>query len=571
MNKIFNNTIRTGAVALASLLACYSCSDTWDEHYEPTVGGVVVDATLYQQIKADKGLSDFVEIIDATGYKALLDESQIVTVFAPVNGTFNKDSLLNEIAIGHKDLVIQRFVKNHIARYNYSSTPNEQSILMLNKKRTTFTDGIVGVDQIPAKSVNTVCTNGVLHVMTNSLPFHTNIYEYMETEPLMAEIYGFLRSYDEDSLDVNRSVYRGVDAEGNRIYVDSVLITANDAMRQLDSYIYEEDSDYIAIVPTNEAYKARYEEVKTYFNYNPNEEDGDSLQEYYANYYVLNTLFYNKNANFHQEDSLKSTVYNPYDPKYNVFYKPFEEGGILAPGNYVEKIECSNGTLYKVDVIPTTIYDAFFRDIEIECERGGSINQDLDEKGNGKYTKTCNYTAISENNDAISKGGYLDAQPSSTSGQPFVAFNIPNTLSGTYDMYVVTIPLRMGHGVQDADTLKPYQFRVNMFYRSAKEDKAGAVWPTTKSETLKNPADPTGKEQNFVSDPLEIDTIFLGTKTFTECYYNTTQVGVMMQIQAYVSSSQTKNYSRRMLLDEIILKPHKDPVEATEVKKTPKH
>src|SRR5574344_1840885 len=98
MNKNIKISIRTGVVALASLLACYSCSDTWDDHYNATNGGVDVDATLYQQMKSDTNLSDFLEIIDATGYKALLDESQIVTVFAPVNGSFNKDSLLNEIA-----------------------------------------------------------------------------------------------------------------------------------------------------------------------------------------------------------------------------------------------------------------------------------------------------------------------------------------------------------------------------------------------------------------------------------------------------------------------------------------
>ena len=117
MNKNINKSIRTGVLVFAGLLVSYACSDTWDEHYDANLAtGNVVDATIYQQLKTE-GLTDFVEILDATGYNALLDESQLVTVFAPVNGSFNKDSLLTEIKNGHKDLVITRFVKNHIARY----------------------------------------------------------------------------------------------------------------------------------------------------------------------------------------------------------------------------------------------------------------------------------------------------------------------------------------------------------------------------------------------------------------------------------------------------------------------
>lgn len=119
MKKNIKISIRTGVVAMASVLACYSCSDTWDDHYDSNIGGMKVDSTIYQLLKADPDYSDFVRVIDTTGYDALLDETQIITVFAPKNG-FNVDSLMNEIKEGNKDLVITRFVKNHIARYNLS-------------------------------------------------------------------------------------------------------------------------------------------------------------------------------------------------------------------------------------------------------------------------------------------------------------------------------------------------------------------------------------------------------------------------------------------------------------------
>ena len=571
MKQYINNSVRTGIVAMASLLACYSCSDSWDDHYKASSNGTVVDATLYQQMKSDASLSDFIEVIDAAGYKALLDENQLVTVFAPVNGTFNKDSLLSEIKKGEsaKELVITRFVKNHIARYNYSSTAEEQDITLLNQKLTTLQSGIVGKDQITTKSVNTICNNGILHVLNSQLPFHANIYESMETDESVSSMYNFLHFYDEDSLDVNRSVYRGVDEDGNRIYVDSVIISTNDLMSNLDAYIDREDSNYVAIIPTNGAYDARLEEVKTYFNYPAAEEDRDSLCDYYSNNFVMNTLFYNNNANLHQEDSIVATTYRKSEPRYLVFYDPFEaagseskkhhgpttEDGILAPGKYFEKVTCSNGTIYKVDDIPTSIYDAFFHPIEIECEYTGLINQDVDEKENGIYTKNCTYSGVTLNNKGLSKNGYLDVQGQGSS-QPYVSFNVNNVLSGTYDMYLVTVPLKMGENVAEADSLKPYQFRVNMWYRNATD----GTWPSKTNETLKNPED--SKSNNFVSNPEAIDTIFLGTKTFPNCYYASRNVGVMIQVQAYVSSSQLKTYSRRMLLDCLILKPHQE--EATE-------
>lgn len=552
MNKNIYKTIRTGLVAAASLLACYSCSDTWDDHYKGDVDRKVVDATIYQQLQSENALvSDFLEIINATGYKALLDETQIVTVFAPVNGTFNKDSLLNEINIGNKDLVITRFVKNHIARYNYSANANEQDVELLNKKFTTLVTGYVSTDSIGTRS-ETICNNGVLFILDSAIPFHTNIYEYMEVAEGLDSIYNVLHLYDEDSLDVNRSVYRGVDEDGNRIYVDSVIIHTNDLMSRLVGYVHREDSDYTVILPTNDAFQQRLEETRSYFVYNIHEDDRDSLQNFYSTYYTLKPLMFNNNVNLHQDDSIVTTTYSKSDPRYNVFYKPFERGGILAPGTYTDRLECSNGVVYKTDTYPSSIYDSFFKEIDVECENGGRINIDENSQGNALFTKTCNYTVMNINNDEVSKRQYLDVQPSSTSSQPYIAFNIPNTLSGEYDMYLVTVPLKMGVNVQAEDTLKPYMFRVNMFYRTNRANEVSSSWPTNRNETLTNPA---GGGSNFISNPEKVDTIFLGTRKFTECYYGSSWAGVMLQIQAYVSSSNLKNYSRRMLLDRIIFMP----------------
>lgn len=568
MKKNIKISVRTGVVAMASILACYSCSDTWDDHYDSNIDGMKVNATIYELLKADPDYSDFVRVIDTTGYDALLDESQIITVFAPKNG-FKVDSLMDEIKAGNRDQVITRFVKNHIARYNYSSNVHEQSISLLNKKNTFLKNGVVSADLVKEAAPEIFCNNGILHKMEDMLPFHPNIYEEMEVGQGMDSIYKKLSYYDNDSLDVERSVYRGTDEDGNRIYVDSVIINSNKMMSHLSAYVQREDSNYMAIIPTNDAYMERYNQVKGYFNYNLHEAGRDSLQDFYANYYTMNTLLYNMNTNLHDEDSLVTTTYNKYKPEYYVFYHPYQEGGILAPGSYNGKIECSNGVVYTTDAFPTSIYDAFFHDIEIEAEATGSINTDENASGNAIYTKTCTYNVVPAQDSVVkvSERAYLDVQPSTSSAQPYIAYNIPNTLSGTYDMYLVTVPLKYGVDVAETDSMKPYQFRVNMFYRTNKATDTSSSWPTSKNETLKNPID---GGQNFVSDPEKVDTIYLGTKTFTECYRNASNVGVMLQIQSYVTSSQTKTYSRRMLLDRIIFRPSGMPDDEYQVFKEAK-
>lgn len=554
---------------MASILACYSCSDTWDDHYDSNIDGKKVNATIYELLKADPDYSDFVRVVDTTGYDVLLDESQIITVFAPKNG-FKVDSLMDEIKAGNRDQVITRFVKNHIARYNYSSNANEQTLSLLNKKNTILHNGVVSADSVKEAAAEIFCNNGILHKMEGALPFHPNIYEEMEVTEGMDSIYKKLSYYDNDSLDVERSVYRGTDEDGNRIYVDSVIINSNKMMSRLDAYVLREDSNYMAIIPSNDAYTERYNLVKSYFNYNLHEADRDSLQDFYANYYTMNTLLYNMNTNMHDKDSLVTTTYSKYDPDHYVFYKPYEEDGILAPGSYNSKIECSNGVVYTTDAFPTSVYDAFFHDIEIEAEATGNINIDENSNGNAIYTKTCTYNVVSVKDSLVkvSERAYLDVQPSTSSAQPYIAYNIPNTLAGTYDIYLVTVPLKYGNGVAEADSLKPYQFRVNMFYRTNKATDTSSSWPTSKNETLKNPL---GSGSDFVSDPEKVDTIYLGTKTFTECYRNASNVGVMLQIQAYVSSKQIQKYSRRMLLDRIIFRPSGMPDDEYQVYKEPKN
>ncbi len=67
--------------------AVTACTDTWDDHYaEKTYGA----GTLMQAIEQDPTLTNFAEVLKATGYDATLSSSQVFTVFAPTNDKFTE-------------------------------------------------------------------------------------------------------------------------------------------------------------------------------------------------------------------------------------------------------------------------------------------------------------------------------------------------------------------------------------------------------------------------------------------------------------------------------------------------
>lgn len=91
-------------IALAAGSVASSCSDTWDDHYDKAeVNGT---ESIYDMIDTNPQLSDFMSVLKRTHiylnnrrtsvtYADLVKADQALTVWAPVNGTFNIDSLLN--------------------------------------------------------------------------------------------------------------------------------------------------------------------------------------------------------------------------------------------------------------------------------------------------------------------------------------------------------------------------------------------------------------------------------------------------------------------------------------------
>ena len=105
MKYNIKKSFRVGALAVAGALAIASCTDDWNDHYEgvATTIGQSYAGTTMGYLQSQSSLSDFVEVLKATGYVDELNDPQVLTVLAPVNGSFNKDSLLNLLATNSGD------------------------------------------------------------------------------------------------------------------------------------------------------------------------------------------------------------------------------------------------------------------------------------------------------------------------------------------------------------------------------------------------------------------------------------------------------------------------------------
>ena len=101
MNRIFKNTVRAGVIALITSVSLGSCSDTWDDHYE-SLSGLTYDGSLLGYLQDNPDLSDFVEVVKASGFDKDLASNQVLTVIAPKNGSFDKQYYLNLIQNGRK-------------------------------------------------------------------------------------------------------------------------------------------------------------------------------------------------------------------------------------------------------------------------------------------------------------------------------------------------------------------------------------------------------------------------------------------------------------------------------------
>ena len=459
----------------------------------------------------------------------LLDGGQMFTVVAPVNGTFNRDSLIRLTETNQGDSIVEKFfVLNHLSRMVASLRDGGQPLLLLNSKHVALTASTIG--GVAVKESNVHSKNGTLHVATQPLPYEYNIYEALCDLPEMSAIGNFLRQYDEDWFDADASVSSGI-VEGVPVYVDSVVIERNRMLQRI-GLINAEDSTYWMVAPTTAGWNKAWAEATQYFVYDEKVLKRDSIQQYWTNRALLDDAIFNMTDQKSAEDSLVSVPYLSArkstatgKPLYHVFLKPFAQGGILSGA---VATPCSNGVLYKVGEWPFDPMKTYFKELWSEGETTSLITAE----------KECTYNSRRETADSISESAYLQIIPNTATTNWELAFRVNNTLSGNYDVCAVVLPKSVSNQ-KDPDQ-RPCKFKAIINY----VDEKGVA----KSFNCDN--------KQFQSDPLRVDTVVLAENFhFPACNYDQSDIKVSVRLQCYILARETARYAREMYLDCIYLRP----------------
>ena len=534
--------IRNGLMMLLTFFVLHSsffiftaCSDEWDDHYDPALAAS--DKTLLQLVESDAQLSDFLKVLRAThvynyakrtniSYADLLNADQSLTVWAPKNGTFNVDSLLSECQTAKGDSMVSRhFVMNHVSHnlYNMGTGASGQNVLLLNDKQTPITSqGIKNATIVPG-FYNIPAKNGLLHVIDDDVRYSYSVYEGLTTISNYLHLGNFLKGFEKQELDEERSVQSGL-VDGQKVYSDSVMILSNILYRNF-GFINAEDSNYIALVPTKEIWEPVYQEALQYFNFG-SVEKADSIQNYWVNRMLMQDLFYNRNMQ-HLNDSAFSTSYSKWaNPEYHVFYKPLSEGGLFSSTFVKDTLESSNGVFYNLKKWPFQKEQIYFWPVKVEGEQEFRILDNTD--------CSLEYRAVS-NADSISGQAYMSINPRTSSSNWTVTYEVPNTLSGTYDICAVCLPKTV-YNTASRD-FKPNKFKATLFYT----DQQGDMKELAFDEAVSN-------------DPYVVDTVKIGTFSFPVCNYQQTNVTVRLRLECSITRRET-SFSRDTYLDCIYLKP----------------
>jgi len=543
MNKHSFKIFHAGLTTVLMLLGLTACSDAWNAHYDPSAN-LNSEKSLWGELETQGNLSNFREILQATHvtsynnastvtYAELLNSDQTFTVWAPNNGSFNKDSLLNlcQTEAGQR-AVEKSFVRNHIARYLFSiSSTTDKEIMLLNRKSKSLKGFVFG--NIGISTPNLLTNNGVLHVLNGDFPYIPNIYEAICANTEFDKFSSFLKAFQKDSLDEFSSVASGI-VDGRTVYVDSVMIDRNTLLSEI-GHINHEDSAYWVIAPTNQAWDDAYAKVFPYFKY-AFIANADSLQNYWTKHSLIDDLVFNTHLQKAPNDSLLSTKYSAKEPTHHVFHKPFETGGILA--DVKGTTSCSNGTIYKVDKWPFSIQQSFFQPLKSEAELEPNI---------------LNYSLSTLNlrtapGKGLSNNGYLDVVPSAASSNPIITFQVKNTLSGKYDVCVVFAPKTVNSTpvthTDSVEVFKPCKVRAFLYYVNEK----GVA------QTLN-----CANGATFSNNPYKLDTVCVASAfKFPTCNLNQDEVTVSIKLQSLVLSRELVTNTRELYIDCVYLKPRED-------------
>ncbi len=91
----------------------YSCSDTWDDHYNAGLSALKFNGTTMQAL--EETAPDFAKVVKAYGFSRELSSDNTYTVWAPADGTFDLSDYVgsNGERVADSAEVVNDFIIDH--------------------------------------------------------------------------------------------------------------------------------------------------------------------------------------------------------------------------------------------------------------------------------------------------------------------------------------------------------------------------------------------------------------------------------------------------------------------------
>lgn len=499
MKSIYQNTVKAGLLGAAVLLGFTACTD---DHFDIQPSTVSGSNTIWQNVEANADLDSVAMILrrckvmksqtDKSAkqtYAELLATSQQLTAWLPKNGTFNAKQYLDELdsaaVLRAKDEmagtraeydVANRFARNHIARFNYESNMGEQRIALMNSKIVNYNagEGTFNGVKLDATNANILSSNGMLHVLDGESQFAYNIFERLQVDSRFAKIYGDIDKYNVYTFSASSSTQGSMNHNGSMEYVDSVWSRTNSLMSDARlTYLTDEDSLYVSVIPTGAAYEAARQKLQGLFKYAKNYNyawdaskrdwtnkgtnalkfNTDSLTTYNVTSGILSASSFSVGYNSEgpvttsnpqaflnhvlTADSLNSSadlvIYNK--DKGNV--NPIFDGQTAD-----DAIKASNGYIFAVD---NYNYDPSYSFIQKMNINGHNTSQVT-----GSTSEQAQYVTLDKENqnadvnvDALGVDNYYYYFPVSGNSQLNIDFKLNRVLSTKYKISIVLLPNRV--------------------------------------------------------------------------------------------------------------------------------
>lgn len=281
--NVFNGILAVGLTLFAS-----ACSD---DHFDVVEGTASSSKTIWQNLVEAPNVSDLRNILQKTPvmksvtdnqstitYAEFLDRPQLMTFWAPKDGTYDAQYYLDMLAgadtaateaakLEMRYRVGRQFVQNHLARFNFESNKALQEVNLMNSKVNDYDAGNRLFGNVPLVAEGSYpSSNGTLHLLDGYSPYYQSIYEFFKEN--YDSLSTILNSYDELTFSPGSSTPGAMNNQGNMEYVDSIYNRSNALLDYIGRNISDEDSLFIAFVPaTDQAWNNMFNKAKEFYKY----------------------------------------------------------------------------------------------------------------------------------------------------------------------------------------------------------------------------------------------------------------------------------------------------------------